>query len=671
MGTRSERLGNTRPRDSVVRGRRRSTVRRAVLLVLTAVAIGLAWPYLQDRLFPDPVASGAPGAEAESPPAATVATATAADVQAPTPTASPAPLITALAPGISDPQIDPAVRGQEGLWILALAEAGRYHLFAYHPQHTPFTRLTSGPWDDRDPAVNPDGSQIAFASNRRGYWDLYILTLETGEIRQVTDSPAYEGAPSWSPDGLWLAYETYENGQLDIYVRPIPDDQPAIPLTGHPAADYAPAWSPEGRQIAFVSNRSGDAEIWLANLDQAGEGGHRNISLSPRSDESHPAWAPDGRRLAWASDGDGIRTIYRWDADLDPRTSVPLGGGDWPAWSPDGQTLLTRLITPGQTYLSAISASAPGIVSLPAVNLAGPVAGLTWVPGGLPGPLPLAYSLAAAETPAPPWLPALTPNADVPGGRQGLVALDDVEAPYPQLHDLVDESFHALRARVANELGWDLLSSLENAFVPLTAPLAPSMGADWLYTGRALALNTGPMNAGWMTVVREDFGAQTYWRLYVRARFQDGSQGRPLDSLPWDFSARDGGDVRAYENGGARAHIVPEGYWVDFTHLADAYGWSRVPALGSWRTFYQGTRLNEFVQAEGLEWAAAMLELYPPEALITPTPIVPPTRTPSPTPRWYRTPTPTHTSTPRPTFTPSPTWTPSPSPTSIGPGSLP
>ncbi len=191
--------------------------------------------------------------------------------------------------------------------------------------------------------------------------------------------------------------------------------------------------------------------------------------------------------------------------------------------------------------------------------------------------------------------------------------------------------------------------------MPLTASLAPGMGEDWLYTGRAFSFSTVPINAGWMAVVREDFGQQTYWRVFIRARFQDGTQGQPLTTLPWDFNARNSGIVQAYEAGGALAPTIPSGYWVDVTRLATTFGWERLPALGNWRTYYPGTRLNEFAMTMGLGWAEAMLELYPPEVLITPTAIIPPTRTPSPTPRWYQTPTPTNTATPRPTLTPSPT----------------
>jgi TolB protein len=224
------------------------------------------------------------------------------------------------------------------------------------------------------------------------------------------------------------------------------------------------------------------------------------------------------------------------------------------------------------------------------------------------------------------------------------------------LHDLVDEAFQALRQRIAEETGWDFLSSLENAFVPLTSPLSPGMGHDWLYTGRSFAFTTLPINAGWIAVMREDYGPQTYWRIYLRARHQDGSAGLPLFDLPWDFNARYSGDPVAYEAGGRLAETIPPGYWVDFTRLALSYGWERLPALSTWRSAYSAARFNEFTLTQGLDWQSAMLQIYPPEILITPTAVVPPTRTPTPTPRWYQTPTPSSTPTTRPTFTPlSPT----------------
>jgi hypothetical protein len=253
----------------------------------------------------------------------------------------------------------------------------------------------------------------------------------------------------------------------------------------------------------------------------------------------------------------------------------------------------------------------------------------------------------------------------MPAGRFAVVALEGVEAPHPYLHDLADEAFMALKQAAADRAGWDLLAELVNAYVPLTTSLEPGRAGDWLYTGRAVEFSQLPVNAGWMAVVREDLGSETFWRVYLRVRYQDGSAGRPLHDQPWDFSSRYNGDTVAFEQGGRLSASIPAGYWLDLTTLALDYGWHRIPAHSSWRMAYPSTHFNELVYSEGLGWRDAMQELYPPEALMTPTPLVPPTHTPTRTPRWFQTATPTLTSTPRPTLTPlPPTQTSAPPPTS-------
>ena len=204
---------------------------------------------------------------------------------------------------------------------------------------------------------------------------------------------------------------------------------------------------------------------------------------------------------------------------------------------------------------------------------------------------------------------------------------------------------------ISVQTGWDALGNLENAYIPLTTPPDPGLGDDWLYTGRAFTLNPALVQADWMVVVREDFGQQVYWRIYLRTTAQDGSQGMPLTQVPWDFSARTTSSS-AYENGGQLMASIPAGYWFDLTTLAAQYGWQRLPALTNWRTYYAGARFNELIFPQGLDWRTAMLQLYPPEILVTPTMVIPPTRTPTRTPFWYISPTPTKTSTIHPTTTP-------------------
>jgi TolB protein len=645
----------------------------AVLLAFNLVMLAfIARPLVEARFLPTPTLT----ASATSTPTLTL-TPSPLPTETPPPD-TPTPTITSTStpvPPFPAAAQDEGAFSRQDIIILALDDGGYTHLYAYHPQELPLTRITAGPWDDLHPALSPDGMKVAFTSNRNGYWDIYVLDLASGNLARVTDSLEYDASPSWSPDGLWLVYESYQGdnkGGLELFIRPLKNDQDPIRLTEHPAADHSPAWSPQGRKIAFVSHRSGASDIWLADLDLAGEERYTNLTAGAYGKSSHPAWSPDGRYLAWASVEDGFHSLYYQDLyGFEPgKKAVIAGSGDWPVWGPDGKTILSLLFSPNQAHLTAYIPGRVGIV-LPPLSLPGLPAGLTWAKAAQLLALPDPFTHIAQITTPPLWEPVITPAADIPNGRKKVVPLYDVAAPQALLHDMVDESFNALRRDLALAAGWDFLSALENAYVPITSALGPGMRDDWLYTGRAFAFNTLPYNAGWLVVVREDFYPDTYWRVYLRARFQDGSAGMPLYDLPWDFSARFTGNTLSYEQGGTLAEGASPGYWIDFTRFAARYGWERVPAGSTWRSSFSSVRYNTYALTGGLNWRSAMLELYPEQALSTPTVIIPPTRTPTATPRWYQTSTPTLTPTPRPTLTPPPPTAPpraTPLPTLAPPG---
>jgi TolB protein len=574
------------------------------------------------------------------------------------PQATPTPETTiSLEPPTATVKFIPVVsKSAEEVVIFSYEEDGYAHLFAYIPEKMPLTRITAGDWDDITPSPSPSGEKIAFASNRNGFWDLYLLDLASGDVTQLTDTPQYEGAPTWSPDGSFLAFESYENENLNIVVGPTTDPlSNPIPLTTSSASDHSPAWAPDGRHIAFIS----DGEVILADLDRTDDGRFQNLSNTGLASESHPVWSPDGKQLAWASSSQSVGQsgIYLWRSVWSSGRNLPaswIGDGNWPAWNVSGDQIITSLAAPNATYLTTYSPDGKLLQALtpfPAPTLRG----LLWANLTMPESLPKDFQRAAELTPAPLWAPQGEPVSEGSSGRWSLVDLDGVQAPYPQLHDLTNEAFDALRERVRLEVGWDALASLENAFVPITTSLDPGFSEDWLYTGRAFAINSLMTNAGWMVAVREDFGAQTYWRLYLRAQLQDGSLGEPLRDTPWDLGARYNLDPKVYEQGGEYSD-VPPGYWVDVTALAIQYKWERLPALPNWRTFYRGARFTEFALTGGLDWYSAMLELYPPDVLVTPTKVLPPTLTPTRTPLPTWTPRPTRT--PRPTLTPSATRSP-------------
>ena len=558
--------------------------------------------------------------------------------------------------------------GEGNLVFLSIEEKGYAHLFVQSnpPQELPLTRITTGDWNDTAPALSPDRKQLAFASDRDGYWNLYVMDLQSGAVKQITDSPEYDSAPSWSPDAQWLVFETYINENLEVSVVSVNDrTQGVIPLTQNSASDHSPAWAPDGRHIAFISSRGGDSDVWLANLDLAGDERYQNLSNTPFASENHPVWNYDGSQLLWASISQtvGYSGLYIWNSNDPGRTARWIGDGSWGAWNETADQIVAITSGPNQQYVTSYDLQ--GNLLLSPTPLNGQVRGLVWGFADLPNPFPNSFSQASIVTPSILWSPIITPGPDVPGQRWYVVPLADVQVPFPQLHDLVDESFVALRSRIILETGWDALASLENAFIPLTTSLEPGLEEDWLYTGRAFAINSLMANAGWMVALREDVGAQTYWRIYIRSTVQDGSLGEPIHNAPWNLNARYELNPRTYEQGGEYA-AVPAGYWVDVTSLATAYGWERLPSLPNWRTYYAGTRFTEFALTSGLDWYSAMQELYPLEALVTPTRVFAPTLTPTPTftstptKRPTRTPYATKTATLSPTATGSPTFTPTP-----------
>ncbi|MBN1536082.1 MAG: PD40 domain-containing protein [Anaerolineales bacterium] len=583
-------------------------------------------------------------------------------------TSSPTPdLVASLPAPLTIQEPDQTV---QGAIILAIKEGEYTHLFYCQPSNCALNRLTYGPWDDITPAISADGKYLAFASNRNGFWDLYQLELGSGVIVQLTNTTEYDASPSWSPDGRWLSYESYvtdpatNTSNLEIFIREItasnPETQTPIRLTDDPGADYSPAWSPVGRQIAFVSTRDGDEEIWIANLDSTNNR-YQKISLNELARDNHPAWSPDGQYLAWSTYIDGVQNIVVSDRTQPADPPRAIGGGSWAAWDVYSKSLAVILESPNQTYLTGYQSDSSQMI-LPMIHLRNPASGITWMNTSLPQPLPDILQAAAQVTPAPSWQAAESSDG-ITSERHRIVYLNDISAPFPQLHDAVDEAFFSLRSEISRKSGWDFLSTLENAYVPLTSPLYPGMVDDWLYTGRSFAFNTASANAGWAVVVREDFGAQIYWRVLLRSRFQDGSQGSPLHHLTWDFYARNSGDPRAYEQGGQLIETIPQGYWIDFTQIARGYGWERLPALSGWRLALPSANYNEYALTDGLSWYNAMLELYPAEAVITQTPLPPPSLTPTRTPRPTRTPTPTMTLIPTRTLPPTLTLTPTKTPT--------
>jgi len=115
---------------------------------------------------------------------------------------------------------------------------------------------------DGTPQFSPDGSRVAFTSNRSGDLEIWLADVDGSNAVQLTSMGAVPGFPRWSPDGTLIAFHCNPEGQAEIYVIPATGGKPRN-LTVHPGTDAFPSFSRDGRWIYVSSNRSGgDPVIW-------------------------------------------------------------------------------------------------------------------------------------------------------------------------------------------------------------------------------------------------------------------------------------------------------------------------------------------------------------------------------------------------------------------------
>ncbi len=187
----------------------------------------------------------------------------------------------------------------------------RTHLYTLTLSDRKQTQITSGDFDDSDPAWSPDGKRIAFASNRSApdpdrnfnadIWTVAADNTDQGKsLVQITTAPGTEGAPAWSPDGKSIAFTTQIDDKLFQYA------------TIHIAV--APATA------------SGQVKILTQSLD-------RNASA--------PKFSPDGQFVYFIADDDATQNVLR----------VPAAGGD-----------ITRPIG-GRKFVDAFSLGKDGSVA--------------------------------------------------------------------------------------------------------------------------------------------------------------------------------------------------------------------------------------------------------------------------------------------------------------------
>ena len=249
-------------------------------------------------------------------------------------------------------------------------------------------QVTDEGWMNHYPVWSPDGSRLAFLSNRGSAYQLmslYLMDAGTEETEMVAGG--LRSAPSWSPDGQQIIYakrtkpNKYGYHLNDVYRYDV-ETKEEKRLT-HGLRGFSPVWSPDGESILVVLNEDGTHNLALLNpegqlirtltenvdgtqyhrpcwspdgrqiLASRFDGRHRDIVIIPAGggeartvvggleDERDACWQPDGQGIYYASDRSGIFNLYRCDLQgghIEQLSNV-IGGAFSPCPSPDGRAL--------------------------------------------------------------------------------------------------------------------------------------------------------------------------------------------------------------------------------------------------------------------------------------------------------------------------------------------
>ena len=193
-------------------------------------------------------------------------------------------------------------RPQEGPDGNIYYSAFRYHQTFYYFQD--LVRLPESGWRQqltdgervRDPALSPDGKQIAYARTELGRSELRIRELHSGQTKTLHVAVGSIAWPAWSPDGKMIAVSRKVGPNADIVVFDLDADTLQV-VTPGPSVELQPTFSPDGRHLLFASSRTGVYNLYAQDLEAGCTRQLTNVIGAAYAPTVHP----DGERVAYAS----------------------------------------------------------------------------------------------------------------------------------------------------------------------------------------------------------------------------------------------------------------------------------------------------------------------------------------------------------------------------------
>ncbi|HTP31611.1 MAG TPA: prolyl oligopeptidase family serine peptidase, partial [Candidatus Acidoferrales bacterium] len=310
---------------------------------------------------------------------------------------------------VSDPQI--SKDGKTVIYVLAwndqMLDQRFSNLWIVSSDGKDNRPLTTGSYRDTSPRISPDGTRIAYLSNRSGKNQIHVRWLDTGQETQITDLQQAPSNIEWSPDGQWIGYTARVPAKNDFSVR-LPEkpagakwqDPPivvtklrwtadgqgivqpgythvfAVPATGGAprqitSGDYNHgggaqgggfAWSADGKWIYASTNRVPDADYALEGGDiyaySVDDGSVKQLTTR-KGPDTEPVPGPGGRKIAylghdWKFQSYTVNHLYLMDPDgSNPKNLTASLDRDVraPHWSWDGKTIYFLVDERGSTQL--------------------------------------------------------------------------------------------------------------------------------------------------------------------------------------------------------------------------------------------------------------------------------------------------------------------------------
>jgi Tol biopolymer transport system component len=175
---------------------------------------------------------------------------------------------------------------------------------------------------------SPDGKRVAYGKSWGGNWEVFVMDLATGDRVNVSRSPAKDGAPAWSPDGTRIAFTSDRDGAQELWTV-APDGSGMKRLTrSEGAKPFNPEWSPDGREVLYYLEKGDNKDqVWAIGADGTG-------AVNVTRDEDHnifPGWGPKGTLVFAVKDR--LVTMPRAGG---AKTDIRGAAGFWARVSPDG-----------------------------------------------------------------------------------------------------------------------------------------------------------------------------------------------------------------------------------------------------------------------------------------------------------------------------------------------